>query len=100
VLRRRVISSFKFFLSSLQNPGYYRQKRAQGFRLDFCIIFIFFQSRTNCLYGVIYSVADPNPGSGAFLTPGSGMEKKSGSGVNIPDQFSESVEKIFEAKNT
>jgi hypothetical protein len=27
------------------------------------------------------SVADPDPGSGAFLTPGSGMDKKSGSGI-------------------
>jgi hypothetical protein len=27
------------------------------------------------------SVADPDPGSGAFLTPGSGMGKKSGSGI-------------------
>jgi tRNA(His) 5'-end guanylyltransferase len=26
------------------------------------------------------SVADPDPGAGAFLTPGSGMGKKSGSG--------------------
>ncbi len=29
------------------------------------------------------SVADPDPGSGAFLTPGSGMGKKSGSGSGI-----------------
>jgi hypothetical protein len=29
------------------------------------------------------SVADPDPGSGAFLTPGSGMGKKSGSGIQI-----------------
>ncbi len=27
------------------------------------------------------SVADPDPGSGAFLTPRSGMDKKSGSGI-------------------
>ncbi len=40
---------------------------------------------------------DPDPGSGAFLTPGSGMGKKSrsGSGMNIPDQISESLETIF-----
>jgi hypothetical protein len=36
------------------------------------------------------SVADPDPGSGAFLTPGSGMGKKSGSGsgMNKPDHIS------------
>jgi hypothetical protein len=37
----------------------------------------------------VTSVADPDPGSGAFLTPGSGIRdgKKSdpGSGINIPD---------------
>jgi hypothetical protein len=34
-------------------------------------------------------VADPDPESGAFLTPGSGMGKKlgSGSGMNNPDQI-------------
>ncbi len=36
------------------------------------------------------SVADPNPGSGAFLTPGSG----------IPEHISESLETIFWGKNT
>jgi hypothetical protein len=30
-----------------------------------------------------YSVADPDPGSGAFLDPGSGMGKKSGSGSGM-----------------
>jgi hypothetical protein len=29
------------------------------------------------------SVADPDPGFGAFLTPGSGMGKKTGSGSGI-----------------
>jgi hypothetical protein len=33
---------------------------------------------------VIHSVADPDPVSGAFLTPGSGMGKKSGSGIPDP----------------
>ncbi len=42
------------------------------------------------------SVADPDPGSGAFFTPGSEMVKKhdakpgSGSGMNNPDQISKS----------
>jgi hypothetical protein len=40
-------------------------------------------------------VADPNPGSGDFLTPESesGMENKPvpGSGINIPDHISESL---------
>jgi hypothetical protein len=36
------------------------------------------------------SVADPDLGSGAFSTPGSGMDKKSGSGsgMNNPDHIS------------
>jgi hypothetical protein len=43
------------------------------------------------------SEADPYPGSGAFLTPGSGMGKKSesGSGMNNPDHISENLETIF-----
>jgi hypothetical protein len=40
----------------------------------------------------VTSVADPDPGSGAFLTPGSGMGKKYGSGMNNPDHISESLE--------
>ncbi len=32
------------------------------------------------------SVADPDPGSGAFLTPGSGMGRKSASGSGIRDE--------------
>ncbi len=49
------------------------------------------------LYMVRSSVADPSPVSGAFLTPGSGLRKKSisGSGVNNPDHISESLEIIF-----
>ncbi len=43
------------------------------------------------------SVADPYPGFGAFLTPGSGMGKKSGSGsgMNNPDHISESLRNNF-----
>jgi hypothetical protein len=43
------------------------------------------------------SVADPDPRSGTFLTPGSGIGKKSryGSGMNIPDHISESLDSIF-----
>jgi hypothetical protein len=46
------------------------------------------------------SVADPNPGSGAFLTPGSGMGRESqhsdpGSGMNNPDHNFSSLESIF-----
>ncbi len=33
-----------------------------------------------------FSVADPDPGSGAFLTPGSGMGRKSASGSGIWDE--------------
>ena len=58
------------------------------------------------MFGVIFktqtfvksSVADPDPGSGAFLTPGSGMGKKSGSGTDNPDHISESLEVIFWVK--
>jgi hypothetical protein len=55
-----------------------------------------------------FSVADPDPGSGAFLTlesldPGSGMGKNqdpgSGSGMNIPDHICENLETIFWIKN-
>ncbi len=35
-----------------------------------------------------------------LFDPGSGMEKKSGSGMNIPDNFSESLETVFRVKNT
>jgi hypothetical protein len=37
-----------------------------------------------------FSVADPDPGFGACLTPGSGIGKKSGSGswMNNPDHIS------------
>jgi hypothetical protein len=37
-------------------------------------------------------------GSGAFLTPGSGMGKKSGSGMNNPDHFTERLKTIFGVK--
>jgi hypothetical protein len=49
---------------------------------------------------VAISVADP--GSGAFLTPGFWMGKKSrsGSGMNIPDHISNSLKTIFWVKNT
>ncbi len=42
------------------------------------------------------SVADPKLGSDGFLTPGSGMGKKSGSGsgMNNPDHISDSLETI------
>ncbi len=39
---------------------------------------------------MLYSVADPDPGSGAFLTPGSGM-------IN-PDHNSESLETFLGQK--
>jgi hypothetical protein len=46
---------------------------------------------------VLGSVADPDPGSGTILTPGSGMGKKlgSGSGVINPENISDNVETIF-----
>jgi len=43
---------------------------------------------------VLISVADPDPGSGAFLIPGSGMGRKSasGSGMKNPDHIFKSLE--------
>jgi len=43
------------------------------------------------------SVADPDPGIRCFLTPGSGMDKQSGSGsgMNNRDHISESLENNF-----
>jgi hypothetical protein len=43
------------------------------------------------------NVADPDPGSGVFLTPGSGIGKKteSGSGMNNPDHISEKLRNQF-----
>jgi hypothetical protein len=41
---------------------------------------------------VVSSVSDPDPGSGAFLTPGSE------SGMNNPDHISESLETFFWGK--
>ncbi len=43
------------------------------------------------------SVADPDPGCGAFLIRWSGIQnvKKSGSGMIIPDHFPESLETVF-----
>ena len=51
-----------------------------------------------CIFNKITNVADP--GSGAFLTPKSGMGKKSGSGsgMNNPDHISENLETIFWVK--
>ena len=47
-----------------------------------------------------YGVADPDPGSGAFLTLGSGMSKKSGSGseMNNQDHISESLDHFYGLK--
>jgi hypothetical protein len=44
------------------------------------------------------SVANPDPGSGAFLTPGSGMGKRSGSGMKNPDHISECLVAFFRVK--
>jgi hypothetical protein len=42
-------------------------------------------------------VADPDP---VLFDPGIRDGKKSGSGMNIPDHFSESLETVFRAKDT
>jgi hypothetical protein len=50
------------------------------------------------------SVADSDPGSGAFLTPESGIQNgkktRSGSGMNNPVHISESLKTIFWVKNS
>ncbi len=61
-----------------------------------------FQARRTAAHvdflSLLFSVADP--GSGAFLTPGSGMGKKSGpgSGMSNQDHISESLETVFWVK--
>jgi hypothetical protein len=44
--------------------------------------------KTNIKNDLNYSVADPDPEPGVFLTPGSRMDKKSGSGMNNLDHIS------------
>ena len=59
-------------------------------------IYLLFSKR---FQNVRVSVADPDPGSGAFFGPGSGIRdgKKSGSGIRNehPRSFSESLETVF-----
>ncbi len=47
---------------------------------------------------ISYSVADPDPGSGAFLIPGSGMGKKSESEMNNPDHIPRAWKPFFRVK--
>jgi hypothetical protein len=58
------------------------------------------QAKSFCQLLAETSVADPDPGSSTFLTPRSGMGKKSGSGsgMNNLDHISESLETIFWVK--
>jgi hypothetical protein len=62
-------------------------------------ISVYLQPGASLIYA-FQSVADPDPGSGAFLTPGSGMGKKSGSGsgMNNPDHISEGFKNNFWVK--
>jgi hypothetical protein len=43
-------------------------------------------SKQGMRIGYVNSVADPDPGSGAFLTPGSGVGRKSAFGSGIRDE--------------
>jgi hypothetical protein len=54
--------------------------------------FSFYWVKDNDIY---FSVADQNPGSGAFFTPGSGMGQKIRIRDEQPDHISESLETIF-----
>ena len=51
------------------------------------------KDKTIFIYTATDSVADPDPGSGVFMTPGSGIwdgkKTRSGSGMNIPDHVFE-----------
>jgi hypothetical protein len=71
-------------------PSYFKW----GYKPVYLIYKVLFLQKTG--------VVDPDPGPGAFLTPGSGMEKNQNPefGMNIPDYFSESLETAFRAKNT
>jgi hypothetical protein len=53
------------------------------------------------MYLHVSKIRDADPGSGAFLTPVSGMEKHTdpGSGINISDHISDSLGKIVWFKN-
>ncbi len=66
--------------------------------LKYWIRLIIIETPKNCVR--FHIVADPDPGSGAFLTPGSEMVEKSrsASGMNISDHISESLETIFWVK--
>ncbi len=70
--------------------------RPHGIKLIFLLSFCVLGTRVRYLGGG-GSVAAPDPGPGAFLTLGSDMGKKSGSGfgMNNPDHISESLETIF-----
>jgi hypothetical protein len=50
----------------------------------------------------VVRVADLDPGSGAFLAPGSGMDKNLDAGfdMNIPDLNFENLVSVFRVKNT
>jgi hypothetical protein len=56
-----------------------------------------FSFATSIFTGLFCSVADPDLGSGAFLTPGSGMGRKSASGsrMNNPNHIFYSLETFF-----
>jgi hypothetical protein len=61
--------------------------------------YIYIGKASTCLP---HSVADPDPGSGAFLTPGSGIQDEQKTRIRIrddkPNHISESSETIFELK--
>ncbi len=58
------------------------------------------------IYLIRHNVADPHPGSGVFLTPGSGMGQKSGSGSGIrirdekPGSYFRELRNHFLGQNT
>jgi hypothetical protein len=68
--------------------------------MTFCLLLCIINSDEKLFTFMLGSVADLDPGSGVFFTPGSGsgLGKKSGSGMNIPDSFSESFETILGLK--
>jgi hypothetical protein len=78
-------------------PTPFRLVRVETETRSYFVCENFFQKYESFVVALILSVCGSDPGFGAFLTPGSGMGKKSGSGsgMNNPDHISECLETIF-----
>jgi hypothetical protein len=82
-LKRKSLFSFK---KALSGRVFWFSRRSYFTLNRQCITAIRLFSlgaKVDAIIKPVCSAADPDPGSGAFLTPGSGMGKKSGSGSGI-----------------